>query len=849
MRARLGRQVGLAVWIAIGTAVLALASLWITIVSLEAATQSARVHERVATRAQRVGALVIDAETAVRGFALTRQERFLEPLEIAQREMPAVSGQLLSDARSDQERRLADQLTTIASAYFVDFALPTVEQARRDPGSARMQINSEAGKRRVDAIRLQVATLVRIADDAAQDQQEAASRRASTARIVAITAALLIAFVLLLLQRRLQRRVVRPVLLASAAAERIGAGDFAARLPEMSSHGEVGQLSRALNQMAVQLQETADELDAQHTELESQNAELEAQSVELETQAEELERRGETLTLRNEELRARTRELEATGARLQESSERVRRYANVAERLAQVPDAASRAERLLDELADALEVPLGAIYLRHSEQDAALRLVASRGLGALPEELDAEQQLAGRALRERRMVTAAHADATLEVRTLGGRAVVRHELHVPLLVGADRDTVLGVISLARTDDRPFTTPERELVDHLALSSALALLNALVSSQRREQAAMLRAVLASVTEAIVVVDTEQEIVLSNPAMDAFAARLLGTEPGEPWAAAELRAAIDHEVPDPVGRAAETEYFDATPLAVDHADLEFPRLGLWLHRYVAPVFGVDDQLLGRIVVMRDITEERKAERAKDDLMATVSHELRTPLAAILGFAELLVAREFPEDERREYLETVHQQSLRLSGLLDDFLDLQRLERRGLGTVVAVDLRDVIEEQARLYAAQSARHEVEARPVEEPLLVDADAERVRRVLGNLLSNAIKYSPAGGPVRVEALRENGVVRVAVVDRGIGIPATLRERVFERFFRIDSPATARIGGTGLGLSLVRDIVHAHGGTVGVESVEGEGSRFWFTLPAQESGPGMGAPNGWGESD
>ncbi len=589
MTASLGRQVGLAVWLAIGTATIALGLLWATIVALEDATESARLHERVATRAQRVGALVIDGETAVRGFVLTGQERFLEPLEVAQREMPAVSGQLLGDARNEQERRLADQLTTVASAYFVDFALPTVERARSNPRAAQDEINSEAGKRRVDAIRLQVASLVQIADDAAQAQQEAAAERGSAARIAAIVAGLLIAFVLLMLQRRLQRRVVRPVLLATAAAKRIGAGDLATRLPEGQGDGEVGQLSRALNHMAVQLQETADELEAQHTELESQNAELEAQSVELETQATELERRGDALSEANDELRSRSAQLEEAGVQLRASNERVRRYANVAERLAQVPDAETRARRLLDDLADALDVPLGAVYLRPAEGDPTLRLIATRGLSGLAVVLDHDEHLAGRAAVERRTVVAAHPDTALHVQTLGGRARVRHELHVPLLVGPERDLLLGVLSLARTDDRPFADDERELVEHLAFASALALFNALVSSERHEQAAMLRAVLGSVSEAIVVVDADMQVVLSNPAMDDFARRLLHLGPDEPWTPAALRAALDEEVRDPVERAAETEYFDTTPLAVDHADIELPRLGVWLHRYVAPVIG--------------------------------------------------------------------------------------------------------------------------------------------------------------------------------------------------------------------------------------------------------------------
>lgn len=831
MSARLGRQVGLAVGLAIATAVIALVILVVTVLSLERATTEARLHERVATRAQRVGSLVVDGETAVRGYTLTREERFLEPLEIAQREMPVISGQLLMDTRTEQERRLADQLTTNASGYFVDYALPTIDVARRDDAEARRAIVSEAGKRRVDEIRMQVAALARVADAAAQRRQEQANARGDTARNVALVAALLIVLVLLLLQRRLHARVVRPVLQATSTAERIGDGDLTARVGTPYANNEVGRLARALNDMAGRLESTADELEAQHTELESQNAELETQSVELEAQAAELERRGDELADANDALQQRTIELETAGDRLRESSERVRFYASVADRLAQAPEADERAETLLAALGDALDAPLGAVYLRYGD-DPALRLAAFRGLADLPATLDSNEQLAGRAVTERRTITASHPATQLTVRTLGAEAHVRHELHAPLIIRSETEVVLGLLSLARTDDRPFDADERELVDHLAVSSALALFNALVSTQREQQAAMMRSVLSSVSEGIIVLGAGEEIILSNPAMDEFARRLIGLGPDEPWTVAQLREAMDAAVPDREARASENEYFEQNPMAVHHADIELPQLGVWIHRYVAPVLGPDQELLGRIAVVRDITAERQSERAKDDLMATVSHELRTPLAAILGFAELLATRDFPDDERREYLETVHQQSKRLSALLDDFLDLQRLERRGLSEVQRTDLREVIDEQVRLYSAQSNAHEVGAMTDGEVLPVEGDVERLRRVLGNLLSNAIKYSPDGGPVRVEARRDNGLVRVAVVDRGLGIPETLRGRVFDRFFRVDSPATARIGGTGLGLALVRDIVHAHGGEVGVESVEGEGSRFWFTLPA-----------------
>ncbi|MDQ8043122.1 MAG: ATP-binding protein, partial [Solirubrobacteraceae bacterium] len=118
------------------------------------------------------------------------------------------------------------------------------------------------------------------------------------------------------------------------------------------------------------------------------------------------------------------------------------------------------------------------------------------------------------------------------------------------------------------------------------------------------------------------------------------------------------------------------------------------------------------------------------------------------------------------------------------------------------------------------------------QEQLQVVGDADRLRRAFANLLSNAIKYSPDGGDVTVEATRENGSVTVAVSDHGVGIPDESKARIFDRFFRVDSSETRRIGGTGLGLALVREIMRAHEGEVGFDSIEGEGSRFWIKVPA-----------------
>ena len=239
-----------------------------------------------------------------------------------------------------------------------------------------------------------------------------------------------------------------------------------------------------------------------------------------------------------------------------------------------------------------------------------------------------------------------------------------------------------------------------------------------------------------------------------------------------------------------------------------------------------------MAGVVINARDISERKEAARLKDDMVSVVSHELRTPLTSLRGFAELLLARELPPEKQRQFLTIIHDETVRLAHLINDFLDLQRMQA-GHQTyhLACTDLGALLRDTVAVFTSEAGPDVIRVETADFLPPVHADGERLRQVLANLLSNAIKFSPHGGAVTVGARLDGAQVLVWVADQGVGIPPEALPKLFSKFFRVEHHETRHIGGTGLGLALVKEIIEAHHGSVWVESVLGKGSTFFFTVP------------------
>jgi signal transduction histidine kinase len=242
-------------------------------------------------------------------------------------------------------------------------------------------------------------------------------------------------------------------------------------------------------------------------------------------------------------------------------------------------------------------------------------------------------------------------------------------------------------------------------------------------------------------------------------------------------------------------------------------------------------------GLFLVYKNVKRELHLSRLKSDFVANVSHELKTPLALIRLFAETLEMGRVPGEEKaRQYYRVINKESQRLTQLINNILDFSRIEagrkeyrfaRADVGRIV----HDVLESYR--FPIEQQGFTLETEVAEDLPAVEVDKEAVSQALLNLLNNAIKYSPEEKYLKVTARADNGHVAVAVTDRGIGIPKGDHKRIFEKFFRGENSLVHETKGSGLGLSLVRHIAEAHGGSVEVESSPGKGSTFTLLLPQE----------------
>lgn len=258
--------------------------------------------------------------------------------------------------------------------------------------------------------------------------------------------------------------------------------------------------------------------------------------------------------------------------------------------------------------------------------------------------------------------------------------------------------------------------------------------------------------------------------------------------------------------------------------------------WTEMAMTPTSGVGARRV--LTVIRDISERKEMEQVKELMLSSISHEMRTPLTAMLGFLEFVIDNQVDEEQLKDYHIIMHKEGERLSEMIDNYLDMQRLKAKlHEYHFKPLDVGTLLENAISIFASPSARHSIVVQaPADLPPVLGDDV-LLHQALSNLLSNAIKYSPEGSEVVIAARHEAKAVIVSVQDQGPGVPPEALDKIFDLFYRVEGTSRRHVTGTGLGLALVKEIVGAHQGQVWAESTAGQGSTFYVLLPVAAGGP------------
>ncbi len=406
--------------------------------------------------------------------------------------------------------------------------------------------------------------------------------------------------------------------------------------------------------------------------------------------------------------------------------------------------------------------------------------------------------------------------------------------------------VLGVMLLSNAhSQRLFTAGERDVVQALASQAVSAVENARLYKEldlhsqelaqllniREREATERQAILESIADGVIVANAEGLVRMVNPAAEQIFGRRFNQLKGQP-----IRQLLGG-----VSLDAEPDKSDDQPGGLQ-ATRQLAGKTVWVS--MAPVRGPDDNLMGYVGVLRDITQEVAAERAKSNFITNVSHELRTPLTVIKGYVSLLadgVAGEL-SDTQRNFLDTVQSNTEKMAKLVQDLITVSELSTAVELQIAQSDLRTLLEETLEYIRPQAEERglalELVVLAADGPLEIEADPSRVYQVMEHLLHNACRFTQEGGRITVRAQARNYDDHrqwlISVTDTGAGIPLEEQERIFDPFYQVGGDVQ-EIDGAGVGLTIARGLVEAHGGRLWVESRPGKGSTFSFILPVSQS--------------
>lgn len=787
--------------------------------------ERARLTQENVRRAEQVATLYAELTAALRGYLVTGDEAMLEPYGPKMDDLRLLLSELEESVAGDTEQvGRVHQLQQLIETWRIQVAEPEIAMMRQGSSEVGILLMNDGvsyteriNKYRDDFIH---AETVRMDQDVARARLASDQVVRITWLAISLAAALALGGFLVF-----ARGVTRSTAALADAANRISQGERGVVL-EAPLDGELQVVADAFAKMSVTLAEQEQQLQAQQEQLIAQNEELLAQQESVQRHAAELERKERHLS----------------------------RLHSLSSKMVGSIEMDQLSKLILDEYLDLYGGVAGALLMVDEYSDR-LKVVAERWLSPdLKGQFIPRSGPVARCVELREVVVARYPNTQTRFSVWLQQMPVAQEVYVPLV---HTGRAIGVVVIAFAEP---TEPAAEAEalwhavagqasvalaaaqNHLGVKRAFAalqeqaaqieILNAQLEEERDRAAAQLDiylSIVSTMPAGAWLCDTGGNLLVSNSMFQEFFGETVADEPLD-----QMLAQIAAVLPegDPFPHTVRDLIHD--PQAVAEGQLRLTT-GYTLQWSSAPV-GKGQSRVGRLFTFQDVTELAELDRLKSEFVNTVSHELRTPLTSIMGYLSLVLAGTAGplQEQQREFLEVVSRNTNRLANLINDLLDIQRIESGRIPVqLTPTSLASVVTQVAETFRVQAEQKGLSftVNVPEDVPPIRADQDRLTQIIANLVSNAVKYTREGG-VTISVSAADDRVEIEVTDTGIGISPADQKRIFEKFYRAEHPYVREVGGTGLGLPIVRTMVEEHGGELRLESQPGRGSRFIVSFPA-----------------
>lgn len=732
-----------------------------------------------------------------RGYLAFGRKEFKQSIYQQKGQVIATMQKLKPLAKTEEDRQLLKEAASFTTYYFDDLAKKAIADFEAGNIQAVLQASENGGTASIQ--RFQKQLLEYHASIVEQMEKEYMQLKTTQAKLQ--YSFLLFIFLMMLLlmsiMRVMAKRIGRPLNAFATAAEKFAQEETDVHWPFANERDdEIGKLSRAFQKMIYSIREKEDSLVAQNEELLAQQDELESQQAELEQALETMQRREEELKRRNEFINGLSNSL----------------------------DKQEVLDSIVCNMCKVMDADRGMIVLLNDEKSHASFGVSKQGEQQFLHELDSGMY---QRLQKTKQPFSVKRELSASEKGYYEETLYSYDLFLPVLSAKQEIEAIMMFSRFRGDFLPHEIDEYE---RLTKQVSISLQKIRLYEESEKDRRMTQDILNNIQEGIQLVDMRGINLMMNTQLVNFLN--VGVDevtqvPYEQWKSVLLQKVVDEK--------SLSDYLDRVLL---HDTLETKSVTYHvkgekkvIHMYAEPLYRGTERF-GTILVHRDITKEFEVDQMKSEFVSTVSHELRTPLSSVLGFTELMLNKELKPERQRKYLTTIYQEAKRLTALINDFLDVQRMESgRQTYDKKYEDIVPIIQNVIETQKINTTIHEFIIQKETNRTIVLGDRDKLAQVFTNLLSNAVKYSPDGGKITVRIYEQGDRLAIDVADEGLGIPAEAIPHLFTKFYRVDNSDRRRIGGTGLGLAIVKEIIKAHDGEIAVTSEVKKGSTFTVSLP------------------